>query len=137
MNTLKFDIAARLKEIRTIVLEGESLSAPQFAKLLGEKSINYQNYESGKANLPVRVLVGLYKRGFNPTYILTGEGSVFADNKKGRELRKSIAAKEETKGNIAKMAPVKYVEESSPDYDSLDNLANELSAIAEKIRKQT
>jgi hypothetical protein len=134
MNELKNEIAARLKEIRTIVLEGKSLSASQFASLIGEKSINYQNYESGKANLPVRVLVSLYYRGFNPIYILTGDGSVFADNEKGRELQKSIASKKENKGNINMIAPVRYIREPRAGDASLADLADELDRISKKIR---
>lgn len=87
------DIGSRLKEIRCMMNEGAKLSAEQFAYLLEETGDRIRNYELGRAGVPARLLYNLYYRGFNPIYILTGEGSVYAPNSKGEEIRKSIEAK--------------------------------------------
>jgi hypothetical protein len=93
MENIKKSIGDRLKEIRYIFLEGEKVSRKQFAYAIGENKDNVANYEIGRANIPNRVLTTLYERGFNPTYILTGEGSLFADNESGRTLRDIISSK--------------------------------------------
>ncbi len=93
MEDLKIKIGRRLKEIRYIFLEGEKVSRKQFAYAIGENKDNIANYEIGRASIPNRVLLALYKRGFNPVYILTGEGSIFADNESGRILKDIINSK--------------------------------------------
>ena len=80
----------RLREIRLIANEGNKFTTAQFALLLKETAYNLGNYENGRANIPPRILVALYERGFNANWILTGEGSQFADNTRGRELRNSL-----------------------------------------------
>ncbi|MFW5702163.1 MAG: hypothetical protein ACOCX7_04370, partial [Bacteroidota bacterium] len=52
-----------------------------------------RNYESGRTSIPARLLAELYYRGIAPVYMLTGEGPMFADNERGRELAARIAAK--------------------------------------------
>lgn len=83
----------RLKKIRFIFNEGGKLSADQFAFLLGESRDKIANYELGRAGLPIRVLLELYKRGINPVYLISGDGSIFADNNEGVNLRNRIANK--------------------------------------------
>ncbi len=73
--------------IRERFLLGIKLSIAQFSELLGEPKYNIQAYETGRANIPNRILVNLYEKGINPTFILTGEGSAFASNSSGRELQ--------------------------------------------------
>lgn len=83
----------RLKKIRFIFNEGGKLSADQFAFLLGESRDKIANYELGRAGLPIRVLLELYKRGINPVYLISGDGSLFADNPEGINLRNRISQK--------------------------------------------
>lgn len=80
-------IGKRLSEIRNIWNGGFRATIEQFATELGEQRHNISNYESGKANIPPRVLVALFEKGYNPVYILTGTGDVYADNEKGRSLK--------------------------------------------------
>lgn len=85
MKTEQEEIGSRLKLIRAEYYANFKLTIPEFAEELGETKHNIANYERGLASIPNRVLVALYRKGFNPTYILTGEGSVFAENLKGKE----------------------------------------------------
>ena len=90
MENLNKEIGKRLREIRNIANEGTKLSARQFAHLLDETTDKILNYENGRAAVSVQVLINLYYRGFNPVYILTGEGSIFADNAVGSGLKHKI-----------------------------------------------
>lgn len=126
------DIGKRLKEIREKHYAKFKLSISDFAEELNEKMFNIANYEAGKANLPNRVLVALYDKGFNPSYILTGEGSLFADNYAGRERAKqagsSNVASEENPDNSKK-------DMSNMTIDELFNKAIEYNAAADDIMK--
>ncbi|MDT3739754.1 MAG: helix-turn-helix transcriptional regulator [Candidatus Kapabacteria bacterium] len=93
MSTFSEEVGERLKQIRFIFNEGGKLSADQFAFILGETRDKIANYELGRAGLPVRVLFELYKRGINPVYIISGEGSIFADNYAGGNFRLKISEK--------------------------------------------
>ena len=101
MEVLQKEVGQRLREVREIFYEGNKLSARLFANTLGETKDNIANYENGKANIPNRLLIALYYKGFNPVYILTGEGSVFADNERGKELFKMNGKKNKLKGNVS------------------------------------
>lgn len=94
MSGSNLDIGNRLKEIRNIFNEGSKLSAEQFAYLLEETGDRIRNYELGRAGIPVRLLYNLYHRGYNPIYIITGEGSVFAPNQKGKEVEENFNKKQ-------------------------------------------
>lgn len=84
LKNLQIEIGNRLKEIRTQYYSKHKLSVADFAEELSESKFNIANYERGIANVPNRILATLYDKGFNPTYIITGEGSIFADNEAGR-----------------------------------------------------
>lgn len=84
------EMGARLKEIRNIMNEGTKLSAEQFAYLLEETGDRIRNYELGRAGVPARLLFNLYHRGFNPIYVITGEGSMYAPTDKGEEIKECI-----------------------------------------------
>ncbi len=75
MKNLQAEIGKRMQDIRNKYYANTKLSAAAFAELLGESKHNIGNYERGIANVPNRVLVELYRLGFNPTWVLTGEGS--------------------------------------------------------------
>lgn len=90
MENFNKEIGKRLRKVREIMNEGGKLSAEQFAYLLGETRDKIANYESGRASLPVRVLYELYNRGINPQFLLSGEGSIFADNDIGKAFEKKI-----------------------------------------------
>ena len=105
MTDLKREIALRLREVRKIYNGGYEIRVEDFAKELDERNYNILNYEAGKANIPARLLVALYHKGFNPTYILTGEGSKFANNTIGRILSMKIEEEysEKIPGNVAEI----------------------------------
>lgn len=90
MIDLNLEIGNRLREIRDIFHEGAKLSAEQFAFVLDETGDRIRNYEIGRASVNVRVLHKLYEKGINPTYLITGEGDIFADNEAGRLRRETI-----------------------------------------------
>lgn len=87
-------IGKRLKLIRSIFNEGGKLSVEQFAFILQETGDKMRNYELGRATLPNRVLQTLHNRGFNVTFIVTGEGDVFNNSPAGNKFRKIIQSKE-------------------------------------------
>ncbi len=138
MNDLKKEIGKRLREIRLVFLDGAKVSASQFAEALGETKDNIANYENGRANAPNRLLLSLYKRGFNPAYILSGEGSMFADNEKGRELKKIVESKK--KGKKEKEKDIDYskisVLELEKKIEQYQIAAGDLMKILEKIKKE-
>lgn len=108
MSDVKSLIGQRLKEIRNIFLEGDKVSARQFANALGENKDSIVNYETGRANIPNRLLLRLYERGFNPVYILSGEGSVFSDNEQGRILKDTIESKHKKSSTINNIREIDY-----------------------------
>lgn len=77
MTNLQTEIGKRIQDIRNKYYSNTKLSAAAFAELLGESKHNIGNYERGIANVPNRVLVELYRLGFSPTWVLTGEGSPY------------------------------------------------------------
>ena len=84
MKNLQIEIGNRLKEIRTNYFSKHKLSVADFAEEMAESKFNIANYERGIANIPNRLLVALYEKGFNPIYILSGEGNIFAENQAGK-----------------------------------------------------
>jgi len=64
--------------------------------LLNETTDKILNYENGRAAVSVQLLINLYNRGFNPVYILTGEGSKFADNDAGITLMNKLSEMDDT-----------------------------------------
>ncbi|OGU14254.1 MAG: hypothetical protein A2X61_16700 [Ignavibacteria bacterium GWB2_35_12] len=103
MADLQKKIGNRLKEVRNIFFEGGKLSARQFALAVNETKDNIANYENGRANAPNRLLVTLYNKGINPTYILTGDGSIYAANEAGKLLEKRANAGRDEQGNVAEL----------------------------------
>ncbi|MGA2296025.1 MAG: hypothetical protein ABSG15_00570 [FCB group bacterium] len=132
MEDMQKEVGQRLREVRDIFYEGNKLSARLFANTLGETKDNIVNYENGKANIPNRLLIALYYKGFNPIYILTGEGSIFADNERGRELFKIIEKKNKLKGNVTSVLKPEF---SQVNIDELYEKFAEISAAAGDIMK--
>lgn len=83
----------RLRKVREIFNEGRKLSAEQFAHILDESRDRISNYESGRTQIPLRLLYELYYRGINPIFIIAGENQIFADNNAGKKLQRKIEAK--------------------------------------------
>ena len=88
MQNLHREIGKRLKYIRSIFFNGEKISVRLFASALGETKDNIANYENGRAGIPARLFLELYKQGYNPTYIISGDGEIYADNVRGLQLMK-------------------------------------------------
>lgn len=93
MNDYNIEVGKRLRIVRNIFNEGGKLTADQFAFLMGETRDKITNYELGRAAVPLRVLLELYKRGINPVYIISGEGSVFTETPTGTEFLAKIIHK--------------------------------------------
>ena len=124
------EIVARLREIREgYFIKGIKLSASQFAQLVGQTVDKISNYERGISSVPSSLLIELYKNGINPTYVLTGEGSKFADNEKGRELEKHFGDRKQSTNlnNLVKFNSSGYTDE---------DLLKLIDAAAGDIRKR-
>lgn len=104
------NIGQRLRFVRSIFNEGKKLSTEQFAHLLGESRDNIANYEHARASVPARVLIELYKRGINPTWVLTGDGDVFANNLPGKQRRKLLKQRGIDISEIKELAKVEFEE---------------------------
>ncbi len=126
-NTNK-QIGKRLREIRNIANEGMKLSARQFAHLLDETTDKILNYENGRAAVSVQLLINLYHRGFNPVWILTGEGSKFADNEPGLSLKNKLEAGSGDSTAVATLSP-------DTDIEQLIKKAREYNVAAGNILK--
>lgn len=125
------EIGRRLQEIRNIYNGGFKASIEQFSAELNENKYNISNYEAGKASIPNRVLFSLYEKGFNPIYILSGEGSYFAENDEGQ--KKSFGFNENSTNNI------KIIDNSSFNKKIIGKLgkqASKLNAAAGKLTKK-
>lgn len=85
------EIGQRLKLIRHIIRDGSKISAREFGERFDETRDNIANYETGRAPVPIRLLHGLFYFGFNPIYLITGDGSFFAPNARGKELERKIS----------------------------------------------
>ena len=120
----------RLREVRGIFNNGFKATILQFATELGETNNNISNYENGKANIPTRVLITLFEMGFNPVYILTGSGSMYADNLPGKTKKELDSGK--SKGN-AKL--VGSIDNASLSMEELNRKASEHIAAAGDIMK--
>ena len=90
MENLNKEIGKRLRGVRDIFHEGVKLTADQLAFMLDETGDRIRNYEIGRAAIQARTLVKLYQYGINPTYLLTGEGEIFADNRAGKERKRKL-----------------------------------------------
>jgi hypothetical protein len=103
MEELNKKIGERLREIRNTYISKYKISVSQFADMFSETRDKITNYETGRSQIPVSLLVDLYNYGINPVYILTGEESVFATNSKGNKLKKLIGKDSEQTKEIDDM----------------------------------
>lgn len=126
------EIGKRLKEIREKHYAKFKLSLNDLAEELNEKMFNIANYEAGKANLPNRVMVALYDKGFNPSYILTGKGSIYANNSAGDERRRQSGEEANNKQNTGSIYDINLSKMS--DVELLDKVI-EHNAAADDIMK--
>jgi len=111
MEELNRTIGKRLREVREIFNEGGKLSARQFAYLVDETTDKILNYETGRAAISIQLLINLYHRGFNPVYILTGEGSMYAANSEGIKMSNKIENKDLSDKSQKKSANDKDISE--------------------------
>ncbi len=79
-NFLAKDIGERIKEIRKTL----GLSQEQFSQKLGTSRRSVSKYETGDNALPDQVKLKLYDLGVNPTWLLSGEGSIFVEAKENK-----------------------------------------------------
>lgn len=94
---LNIVIGKRLREVRGVFSGKANLSCRKFAIILDETRSVLANYESGRTSIPADFLNKLYERGINPIYIIAGEGSMFAENKAGIELKAFVESKIKSK----------------------------------------
>ncbi len=130
MNNLQFEIGKRLQEVRNIYNNGYKAGIEQFAAELGENKFNISNYENGKANVPPRILVALYEKGFNPVYVLTGSGDIYADNENGRLRRNNTASDDIPSAEIIGTLDLRGM-----SFDELNERASRYIAAAGDIMK--
>jgi hypothetical protein len=131
MKNIQVEISNRLKEVRTKYFEAFKLSTAQFSIELEESEFNLQNYESGKASIPNRLLIALYYKGINPIYILTGEGEIYADTPQGRARRERVA-KSKTEGTLHSF---QMLNTSGMTIQELIEQATQYTAVAGDIMK--
>ncbi|HRP03186.1 MAG TPA: helix-turn-helix transcriptional regulator [Candidatus Kapabacteria bacterium] len=93
MENISVETGQRLRNLREILNEGGKLSAEQFAFLINESRDRIINYELGRSSIPIKLLYEIYKRGFNPNYIISGEGSLFTNNNNGNKIKELITEK--------------------------------------------
>jgi hypothetical protein len=131
MEKIQNEISNRLKEVRTRHYETFKLSTAQFSKELEESEFNLQNYESGKASIPNRLLIALYYKGINPIYILTGEGDVYTDTPQG------IARRNRVLKSISqtKVQSIAKLDISAMSIQELIDQATQYTAVAGDIMK--
>lgn len=101
------EVGKRLREVRSIFNEGTKLSGEQFAYLLDETGDRIRNYELGRAVVPIRLLFALYQRGISLSFLVAGEGGMFADNDAGLKFKEVInerATFDKVGGHILKAA---------------------------------
>jgi len=136
MEDLQKNIGIRLKEVRNMFFEGGKLSARQFALAVNETKDNIANYENGRANTPNRLLVTLYNKGINPTFILTGEGSIYASNEAGNLLEKRTNAGRDEQGNVAEIFSIDAnklsFDEMVKQFDTLTAAAGDMMRAIQK-----
>lgn len=87
---LKKAVGSRLKICRQILFP-ESLQE-DFAKLLSTTDVsvskqNISDWETGKSTVSIQVQKRLFELGINISWLVAGEGSMFADNEAGRSLQ--------------------------------------------------
>ncbi len=87
MEDFALESGKRLRNLREIMNEGGKLSADQFAFIINESRDKIINYELGRSAIPIKLLYEIYKRGFNPLYIISGEGCIFVDNENGIKMK--------------------------------------------------
>jgi phage repressor protein C with HTH and peptisase S24 domain len=63
-------VGSRLRQIRGDIIQ------PDFAEQLGISNTSLGNYERDEVPPPSKLLLRLYELGFNPTWLLTGDGSM-------------------------------------------------------------
>lgn len=130
MEKLFEEMGERLRQVRLIFNEGTKLTANQFAHLLDESGDKIRNYELGRAAIPARLLLNLYRRGISPVYLLAGEGSIYAENEAGRKFQSIVEAKQ------SKMNELKILSNQLSDYDIDEQETIVLSVAAGKIERK-
>lgn len=81
----------RLKEFSRVVFPSNSA----MARALGMSPSNLQKYLNGEVNPGVGLLDKLYRLGLNIHWLITGEGSMFADTYRGFQLTKQYGMENE------------------------------------------
>lgn len=147
------EIGERLRFIRGIFNEGSKLSASQFAHILNETVHKILNYENGRASISPELLISLYRRGVNPIFILTGEGTIFAPNEEGQRFAEHLRGKipqsffeQSSEGNALDFNQIKLLSNAN-EIKSIDkiiegkkvvellNLAHQFTAVAGDIMR--
>ncbi len=123
MQDQQISIGKRLQEVRSNYIAARKLSAIEFADILGESKYNISNYERGIASIPNRVLIELYKNGINPTWVLTGEQSIYINN---------ASQAEEKNNDIHSNTKLHYFNEE--DYAIIARAGNLMKLMAENIK---
>ena len=135
MEDINKAIGKRIQTVRKNYLgDGYELTTAQMAKILYCSKDKVLNFENGRTKVTPEILILLYNRGINPIFILTGEGSAFADNAAGeiiKQRQKQVIYKRSSK--------VMYLNEPRafhPDELSEEDKLNLISAVAGNILEE-
>lgn len=119
----------RLKQVRNIFAIGKKVSSEVFAEYLLETRDRIANYENGRTQIPIRLLYELHEKGFNPIYVISGDGDIFAENKEGKRIKRLIHSEAKIDTQVEKnLAKIKKAVKLQNDHEN-----DELKAAAGRI----
>jgi hypothetical protein len=131
---IRNEIAERLRYVReNLIINGVKISAGQFAEIFDTSEDKIRNYENSRSNISIELLIDLYYHGINPIFILTGDGSVYANNSSGIELQKQ-SLNSDLPGKIVEL---RKIDTSHYNEDELLSIINAAAGdIANRLRNK-
>ena len=136
MENFAIESGQRLRNLREILNEGGKLSADQFAFIINESQDKIINYELGRSAIPIKLLYEIYKRGFNPNYIISGTGSIFLDDEHGQKLKSVFEYKlQNSVLSMAERAKISAALEGGESFSKICDVLNSTKVAAGRIKK--
>jgi len=136
MEDFAIETGKRLRNIREILNEGGKLSAEQFAFIINESRDKIINFELGRTAIPIKLLFEIYKRGFDPNYIISGSGSLFLDDDHGKRLRAIIEDKlQNSILTTSERAKLTAALAGGNEYSNICEVINSYKVAAGRIKK--
>lgn len=136
MENFAIESGQRLRNLREILNEGGKLSADQFAFIINESQDKIINYELGRSAIPIKLLLEIYKRGFNPNYIISGVGSIFLDDENGQKLKSVFEYKlQNSVLSMSERAKISAALEGGESFSKICDVLNSTKVAAGRIKK--